>query len=227
MNCTSTRPHEHEAVKSTVLIASESVLAKWSSLAAPADLITLADADAEQALAVIERRRPHFVVLSQIFAASEAGALFVNRLRANVDLAGLEIKVLPDQRSAVLGATGPVTGRLIASVSKSLRLCAVGSTRRGQRLPAPLGSEIDVNGVRADLINVSPYGVQVVSPIALKPNSNVTIGIDQGGIELCTNAAIAWSALEMARSSIAYRVGIAFPIPRPELLKIGVLDGPR
>lgn len=220
-------PHAHaeapgrEDIKSTVLLVSKNVLAKWStSAAAPADLLALADVDAEQALAVIERHRPQFVVLEQLFAASSRGATFVNHLRANAALAGVDIRILSVERSALLGASGPVTGRLIASVARSLRYCPIGPTRRAPRIPMPTGTQLQVDGTRAALINVSTFGVQVVCPTVLKPNKRVEVFIHRDGIELCTQAEVAWSSLELARNVVAYRAGVAFADARPEILEL-------
>jgi hypothetical protein len=212
---------EREDIKSTVLIASENVLAKWSSSsAAPVDLLALADADADQALAVIERRRPHFVVLEQMFAASARGTTFVNNLRANWNLAGVDIRILPAERSAVLGASAPITGRLIASVARSLRYCGPTSpTRRARRIPMPIGAETHVDGAPAALINLSTFGVQVVSPTVLNPNKKVKVVIDRDGIELSAWAEVAWCSLELASNGIAYRAGVGFVEAQPELLK--------
>jgi hypothetical protein len=214
-------------IKSTVLIASENLLAKWSSsTAAPADLLTLADADAEQALAVIQRRRPHFVVLSELFAASERGACLVSHLRANSDLAGLDIRILSKERSAVLDASGPITGRLIASVARSLQHCPVNPTRRARRIPMPIGSEMQIDGVRAALINVSAFGGQIVSPMVLKPNMKIAVVVEWGGIELRTQAEIVWSSMELASNAVAYRAGIAFADAQPELLNLESIGAP-
>lgn len=49
---------------STVFIATEDVLARWTGcVEAPSDLLAFADADAQHALDVIQRRRPQVVVL--------------------------------------------------------------------------------------------------------------------------------------------------------------------
>ena len=214
-----------ENIKSTVFIASENVLAKWSSSsAAPTDLLALADADAEQALAVIQRRRPHFVVLEQMFAASARGTTLVNDLQANKDLAGVDIRILSAERSAVLGSSGPITGRLIASVARSLRCIPVNPTRRARRIQLPAGAELEIDGTRAALINVSTFGVQIVSPTVLRPNTKVEVLIDRDGIELCTRAQVAWSALERASNAIAYRAGVAFVDVQPEVLKFESIE---
>jgi hypothetical protein len=206
-----------EDTESTVLIASEDVLANWSASAAtPTDLLALADADALHALAVIERRRPRIVVLEHRFAASLRGATLVNLLGANSDLAGLDIRVLPAARSAMLGSSGPIAGRALAAMATSLQQTP---TRRARRITLPPGAEMRVNGSNAALINVSTFGVQVLSPSALKPNQKVEVVIDRYGVDLRTRAQIAWAAVELAPAGMLYRAGVAFADAQPELLK--------
>ena len=206
-----------EDINSTILIASEAVLATWSSsAAAPTDLLTLADGDALHALAVIERRRPRIVILEQHFAASARGTNFVNLLRANSDLAGLDIRVLPAARSSVLGSCGPIAAGVLASMAQALQNSP---TRRAPRITLPAGAEMRLNGSRTALVNVSSYGLQVVSPTVLKPNQRVEVVIDRYGVDLRTRAQIAWAAVELAQTGVSYRAGVAFADAQPELLK--------
>lgn len=201
-----------------VLIASEEVLAGWSASAArPAGILALADVDDQHALAVIGRRRPKVVVLMQMFAASARGASFVSELRGNADLAGLDIRVLPAARSALLGSAEVLAGHVLASAAQPL---PQGPARRAPRITMPSGIEMRVEGAKAALVNVSPLGVQVVSPKALKPNQRVEIVMDRYDVNLRTRAEIVWSSIELSRDGMTYRAGIAFPDFHPEVLKL-------
>jgi hypothetical protein len=203
-----------------VLIASEDVLAGWSASAArPAGILALADVDDQHALAVIARRRPQVVVLMQMFAASARGASFVSQLRGNADLAGLDIRVLPAARSTLLGSADVLAGHLLASAAQPL---PAGPARRAPRIALPSGVEACVEGATAALVNVSPFGAQVVSPKALTPNQQVEMVIDRYHVGLHTRAEIVWSSLELSRAGITYRAGIAFPAAHPEVLKLEV-----
>jgi hypothetical protein len=201
-----------------VLIASEDVLAGWSASAArPAGILALADVDDQHALAVIERRRPKVVVLMQMFASSARGASFVSQLRGNADLTGLDIRVLPAARSPLLGSAEILAGHVLASVAQPL---PQGPARRAPRITMPSGIEMRVEGTKAALVNVSPFGVQVVSPNALKPNQQVELLIDRYDVDLHTKAEIVWSSIELSRDGMTYRAGIAFPDSHPEVLKL-------
>jgi len=208
----------HGAEHPIVLIASEDVLAGWSASATrPAGILALADADDQHALAVIGRRRPKVVVLMQTFAASARGASFVSQLRGNAGLSGVEIRVLPAARSALLGSSDVLAGHVLASAAQPL---PHGPARRAPRMIMPSGVEMRVEGADAALINVSLFGAQVLSPQALKPNQQVEIVIDRCDVNLHTRAEIVWSALELSVAGMTYRAGIAFLGAHPEVLKL-------
>jgi hypothetical protein len=208
----------HGTESPIVLIASEDVLAGWSASAArPAGILALADADDQHALAVIARRRPRVVVLMQTFASSARGASFVSDLRGMSGLGAVDIRVLPAARSALLGSAEVLAGHLLASAAQPL---PQGPARRAPRMTMPSGVEMRVEAARATLVNVSPFGAQVISPVALKPNQRVEIAIDQCDVHLCTRAEIVWSSLELSRAGMAYRAGLAFPDAHAEVLKL-------
>src|SRR3954454_2766188 len=201
-----------------VLIACEAVLAAWSASAArPSGLLALADVDDRHALAVIERRRPKVVVLEQLFASSARGITFVSRLRGNAQLAGLDIRVLPAARSAILGSAAMRAGHALVNAAQPL---PDGPIRRAPRIPMPRGIELRVEGTRTALINVSPFGAQVVSTKALKPNQHVEVILKREGVDLRTRAEIVWSSLELALTGMTYRAGLSFSDPQPEVAKL-------
>ena len=123
-----------------VLIASESVLTTWSlSASRPTDLLVVSDVDDEHALAIVERRRPEILILEQTFAASARGGDFIRRLRVRPDLRDLDVRVLPAECSAMLGAPGPIVGHVLASLSQSVPM---GPLRRAPRIAIPDETEI-------------------------------------------------------------------------------------
>jgi hypothetical protein len=208
----------HATDSPIVLIASEDVLAGWSASAArPAGILALADVDDQHALAVIARRRPKVVVLMQIFASSARGASFVSQLRGNADLAAVDIRVLPAARSPLLGSAEVLAGHVLASAAQPL---PAGPARRAPRITMPSGIEARIEGARAALVNVSPFGAQVISPKALRPNQQVEVVIDRYEVGLHTRAEIVWSSLELSQAGMTYRAGIAFPDAHPEVLKL-------
>jgi hypothetical protein len=138
-------------------------------------------------------------------------------LRGNADLAGLDIRVLPAARSALLGSAEVLAGHVLASAAQPL---PQGPARRAPRITMPSGIEMRVEGAKAALVNVSPFGVQVVSPAKLKPNQQVELVIDRDDVNLRTTAEIVWSSIELSRDGMSYRAGIAFSDSHPEVLKL-------
>ena len=193
---------------STVFIASEDLLARWSSRAAtPTDLLAFADADAQHALDVIERRPPRAVVLEQLFASSARGAAFVRHLRAIPALAGLDIRTLSSERAAGLATGGPANGGMLAGMADPLQ---VGPVRRARRLRMPDGAEVLVDGTRTALIDLSTFGAQVVSETILRPKQSVRVMLNRDGMVMQVAAAIAWSAVELLSATHTYRAGLEF-----------------
>ena len=199
---------------STVFIASEDLLAHWSArVAMPTDLLAFADADAQHALDVIERRRPRVVILEQLFASTPRGAAFVKHLRANSALADLDIRTLSAERAANLAAGGPANGGMLTWMAEPLQH---GPARRAPRARMPQGAEVLVDGSRTALIDLSTFGAQVVSETILKPSQSVRVIINREGVVMRTAAAIAWSALELSRDTATYRAGLEFADAQPE-----------
>ena len=201
---------------STVFIASEDLLARWSSrVATPTDLLAFADADAQHALDVIERRRPRAVILEQLFASSARGAALVKNIRANPGLADLDIRTLSSERAAGLAAVGPANGGMLASMADPLQ---VGPLRRAQRMRMPSGAEVLVDGAPTALVDLSTFGAQVVSETILKPRQSVRVMINRDGVVLRAAAAIAWSSVELSHATASYRAGLEFADEQPNPL---------
>jgi hypothetical protein len=200
----------------TVFVASADLLANWSSRSAPADLLAFTDADSQSAFDTILRRRPDVVVVEQMFAATAKGEAFINQLRSDPQLAGLEIRMLSADRCAVLKALPSALGGG-ASLASLAHPYTGGLVRRARRIKVPAGIEVVLDGNVARLIDLSTFGAQVLSPTILRPNQTVRISIPDSGTALRVAAGIAWSALEL-RNAARYRAGLEFREAHPELL---------
>ena len=72
------------------------------------------------------------------------------------------------------------------------------------------GTEVQVDGASAEVIDLSVIGAQIVSPSALRPQQRVRITLaDDGGV-VRINAAVAWASFEIPKSTPRYRAGIEF-----------------
>jgi hypothetical protein len=201
----------------TVFIASAELLANWSTRAVSADLLTFTDAESQGALEAIVRRRARVVVLEQLFASTAKGEAFVNVLRSDPQLAGLEIRLLASDRSAVL-KTSPlalsVGGSALVSMAQPFLM---GPVRRAQRVRMPAGVELVIDGSAARLIDLSTMGAQVLSAVILRPNQSVRLSLPEQRGVVRVIAGVAWSAMEL-RHAARYRAGIEFKHAHPELL---------
>ena len=164
---------------STVLIAFEDLLAKWSKrLATSTDLLTFADSDVQHAVDIIRRNQPRIVVFDQMFASTSKGAAVVHDLYSDPRLAQTDIRLLEAERSTSPGTHGPENGLALANLTKPP---ARRPLRQARRVKIPTGVEVLVDGAPATLVDISTSGAQVVSSTILKPNQRVRVMVTTDG----------------------------------------------
>ncbi len=201
---------------STVLIASENLVARWSELvSAPTDLIAVSDSDVRHAIDIIARHRPRVVVLEQLFSSTARGLALVNDLRSDPDLGEVEIRMLPEERTGSHSLRSAINGRTLANMSKPLRRAP---SRRARRVRMRPGTEAVLDGLRIELVELSTAGAGVVSAHILKPNQSVRILVDRNGDVHRAEGTVAWSTAQPGPDRLSFRAGIAFRRDQPELL---------
>ena len=204
----------------TVLLASEDVLAAWCARhSAAGEVIALDEADTQRVLEVIARRRPEVVVIEQRFLSTARGQAFVHRLRNDEDLPPVEIRVLsPEHTAAIASAHSPVATSPAAIVGLAQPIC--GPVRRAVRVQMPEGVQVQIDGTPAELVDLSVFGAQIVSPKTLKPNQKVRLQLVDDSGTLRTVAGVAWSSFELPRGhSPRYRVGMEFSNADPDTIE--------
>ncbi len=201
---------------STVLIASEDLVARWSEVVtAPTDLIAVSDADPRGAIDIIARQRPRVVVVEQLFASTARGLAFVNDLRADPDLSDVDLRMLPEERAGTHSLRTATNGRALANMSTPLRRSP---SRRVRRVRMQQGTEAVLDGSRVALVELSTAGAGVVSAQLLKPNQKVRISIEQNGDVHRAEGTIAWSTAQPGPDRLSFRAGISFKRDQPDLL---------
>jgi hypothetical protein len=72
------------------------------------------------------------------------------------------------------------------------------------------GTEVQLDGVLAKVVDLSAFGAQVISQHQLKPQQRIRVILadDLGMVRL--NAAIAWASFEILKGGHRYRAGIEF-----------------
>jgi hypothetical protein len=184
----------------TVLIAASHLLPVLRERPAMgnAEVLTFTEAEALDALETVHRRRPNIVALERMFAVTPRGAALINRIKADPNLLNTEIRVVARDVDYLR-----ISPRTPAPAHLDYR-----GTRRAPRVRMAGSVEILVEDARASLIDLSTFGVQVVSPGGLKPKQTVRIALKdtQGAVE-CTGL-VAWASLEITPEGARYRAGI-------------------
>ena len=209
-------PTRRIACPSTVFIAPEDLLAKWSERPeTPTDLLAFADKDVQHAVDIIRRDQPRVVVFDQLFASTSEGAAIVDDLCSDPRLARTDIRLLEAAHSASLGTHGPTTGLALANLATKL---ARRPLRQASRVKMPAGSDILVDGAPAILVDISTSGAQVVSSTILKPNQRVRIVVTTNGTAGRSAGSVVWSSVEMVQDRVSCRAGLLFKGAHPEFL---------
>jgi hypothetical protein len=194
------------------------------------EVLAFSDEDALAALAAITKRRPQIITLERLFAATSRGAALINRVKADPSLASAEIRIVSHDGSysrvsarrgssplaTVPGETthaergdAPAASRHVAPSDSASHLDYHG-TRRGRRYRMTEGTEVQLDGVLAKVVDLSAYGAQVISQHQLKPQQRIRVILadDLGMVRL--NAAVAWASFEIPKGVTRYRAGIEF-----------------
>ena len=172
-------------------------------MAAVAEILTFADADALHALEAITKRRPAVVALERLFAATPRGAALIHRVKADPSLRASEIRVVSHDSDYVRVSPRPAAPPAAPLDQRG--------TRRAPRVRMSPRADATIDGHQATLIDLSTVGAQVVSAGALKPNQRVQMVLaDDSGL-VRFSADVAWAFYEIPpKGGPRYRAGIAF-----------------
>jgi hypothetical protein len=184
------------------------------------EVLTFSDRDALAALDAITSRRPRVVALERLFAITSRGAALINRIKADPALASAEIRVIAHDGSysrvsrrrpdtAPPTRTAEKTGAPPPAADPPPRLDYRG-TRRAARYRMGEGTEAQIDGASAQVIDLSVMGAQIVSAAALRPQQRVRITLaDHAGV-MRFNGEITWASFEIPNSTPRYRAGVEF-----------------
>ena len=189
----------------TVVIGAPDLLAALERRAGGVngEVLSFSDADAVRALDTITKRRPHVIVLERRFSVSPRGTALINRIKADKSLRQAEIRVFAHDSDYT---------RIVphAPLPAPLALDQRG-TRRAPRIRMAPKVFMAVDGKTSALIDLSTCGAQVLSPIALKPNQRIAVGLVDDVVHVKFGALVAWTKFEIPPSgSPVYRSGIDF-----------------
>ena len=184
------------------------------------EVLAFSDHDAVLALEEIVRRRPSVVALERQFAATPRGAALINRIKADPELAGSELRVVAHDSDYERVLPRPAIALTVAEETPPAEAAEAApvrapldhhGTRRALRFKIAGDMSVLLDGNSARLIDLSEVGAQVVSATVLKPNQRVRVALTDDHGALRFNGAIAWAAFEIPpRHGPQYRAGVNF-----------------
>jgi len=199
---------------------------------ATGDVLTFGDDEPLKALETIAVRRPRVVAVERLFAATSRGAALINRIKADPALSGAEIRIVAhDGTYARVSprrtppAQPPPTVVSVAAPAVAVEIEAVvepivppqpaandqySITRRARRFRMLDGTEAQVDGSLARIVDLSTIGAQILSPTPLKPDQLVRIVLvdERGAVRF--HGAVAWASYEIPKGISQYRAGVEF-----------------
>lgn len=167
--------------------------------------------ESAHALEVVAQRRSQCVAMDRQFANSAAGAEFLAALRRSPSVS--EVRILLDEGTEIpLVLKRPVVGTGRVTLASASHVLPRLENRRLPRFPVRSGLEALVNGNRADLVDVSLAGAQMLSLNVLRPLQQVRISLPTDVAAIRVRGGIAWSTFERADGNgmTRYRVGVEF-----------------
>lgn len=172
------------------------------------DVVVIEVGDAMPPPESLAGHKPTLVLLGQTVAWSAPGWQFVERFRLLSPES--EIRVLPSNPGASLLQAGADTPAAPALRAASFPLPRV-PARRSTRRRVSQGTIAIVNGRNAFLVDISPLGAQVLTPLLLKPSQQVSFSLSSGS-PARVRGSVAWSLYELKGPGGVphYRAGIGF-----------------
>jgi hypothetical protein len=189
------------------------------------DLRTFSDTEPIPALQAIIQTPPDLIILERLFAATPRGAALINRIKTDPALGTCEVRVVshsgdyarvvvtPAQSAAPAlagaGSSQVHAGEPAAGAGGTPQSMDWHGTRRAARHQVRAGIEMQFDGNPASVIDLSPYGAQVVSTTVLRPNQKVRISLPSDDFVMRFRGTVVWAQFELTQIP-QYRAGIEF-----------------
>lgn len=167
-------------------------------------------------------RRPRLIALDPAVVATPRGATLVARVRADAELATIDLRVLrivervtfgPERRFDIPAPT-PVLDESESAIEEAVRSVsdplAWSGIRRAARFALSPDAPAALNGEATQLVNLSATGVQLVSPSCLRPAETFHLTLRHQEGETRLQAIVAWCALQESSGVAGYRTGAEF-----------------
>jgi CheY-like chemotaxis protein len=219
------------SVPPVVIAASNLMPALRDRLPGDGEILAFADTEPIQALQAILANKPDLIVLERLFAATPRGAALINRIKTDPQLASAEVRVMSHtgdytrvvKQASVEAPTPAVAGssnREAGHHGSSLNVATVEAprpldwhgTRRAPRYRIRQGTEIQLDGNAASVVDLSVIGAQVISATILRPNQRVRISVPTDEFVMRFRGGVAWAKFELPQPTEPprYRAGVEF-----------------
>jgi hypothetical protein len=205
----------------TVIVGAPELHDALRECAAPSgEVLIVSDDDPVKALETIARRRPQVVAVERLFAATSRGATLINHIKANASLVGAEIRVVahdgtyqrvsPRRTPPARHLAGHDSPPAMVEPAPPAFVQEYAMPRRAGRTRMAVGTELQVDGALATVVDLSAIGAQIVSPTPLKPAQVIRVVLADNLGHAKFTAAVAWSSFEIPKGVSRYRAGIEF-----------------
>ncbi len=200
------------------------------------EVLIFSDTEPLKAIEAITTRKPDVISLERLFAATSRGAALINRIKADPALSASEIRVVsvdgtyrvsprrtpappPPPAAAAPPPSSPAPADIAVEAVDIAETAAPAQpaanldyrgTRRAPRFRMAEGTEAQVDGALATVVDLSTYGAQILCPTPLKPQQKIRMILadDLGMVKFA--ATVAWAFFEIPKGVSRYRAGIEF-----------------
>jgi len=189
------------------------------------------DTNLAKAIASIQMNHPRVIAVEAVLAQKPQGQAFLARIeQMSIPGATLQLVVRANgkwsttphiARQATEEPQAAARSGNTASPAGAAAQTKASNTRRASRFKVLESLNATVENGKAELVNISIFGAQVVSKPALYPTQTIKIVLPDDNDTLRLTARIAWSAFEQdtERTDAHYRAGIAFVDAAQDILE--------
>jgi hypothetical protein len=200
--------HEPPALSSSVFVIAGSAhaAALRRRLEHDPNITVFSESESLDALRLILEHPPKVLALDSTVVKTARGALIVSHMREH---GGVDVRVLTEDEEHLPML---LIHHDLPLHAASLPIEGCG-TRGARRVTMKPDVQIVVGGERSELVNLSVTGAQLVLPMRLQPRQGVRLTLIHDGSHWRFHGVVAWSTVQLVKSQVKYRAGIAFVDP--------------
>lgn len=179
------------------------------------ELLTFSDTEVLKALEVISAKHPSVVVLERGFSTTARGVALIRRIKADPSLEAtvIQIESIEEPLPTTAAAQDEAMSAVVTAHTHKTSALDTG-TRRAPRFVPDETLEVQVDGARATLLDVSAVGAKLLTSNAVRPSQRVRVSLQDKSETIRFSASVVWASFEIPKDSgPRYRVGVDFVNP--------------